>query len=120
MFFDEACLRDSCGVDAVTEYMEVLLPGAISVWSQLASAFQVLLLFCVLQFGEIPNPKRGWLSKLMYGLYMLMAAAQWVCVFLALVVAFQSYLSLEHQYRHCMVELDREALNRASRQPEAI
>ena len=45
-----------------------------------------------------------------YLLYMLLSVAQWVSVFLALVVVLQSYSSLESQYRPCMRELDHEAL----------
>lgn len=41
---------------------------------------------------------------------MLLMVAQWVSVFLALVVVLQSYSSLESQYRPCMRELDHEAL----------
>ena len=60
--------------------------------------------------NQIPNPKRGPLSFVCYLLYMLLSVAQWVSVFLALVVVLQSYSSLEYQYRPCMRELDHEAL----------
>ena len=60
--------------------------------------------------NQIPNPQRGPLSFVCYLLYMLLSVAQWVSVFLAVVVVLQSYSSLESQYRPCMVELDHEAL----------
>ena len=59
---------------------------------------------------QIPNPQRGPVSFACYLLYMLLAVAQWVSVFLALVVVLQSYSSLKSQYRPCMRELDHEAL----------
>ena len=59
---------------------------------------------------QIPNPQRDPVSFAMYLLYMLLAVAQWVSVFLALVVVLQSYSSLENQYRPCMRVLDHEAL----------
>ena len=46
----------------------------------------------------------------MYLLYMILGVVQWVSVFLALVVVFQSFFSLEFQYRPCMQELDQEAI----------
>ena len=59
---------------------------------------------------QIPNPQRGPVSFACYLLYMLLAVAQWVSVFLALVVVLQSYSSLKSQFRSCMRELDHEAL----------
>lgn len=59
---------------------------------------------------QIPNPQRGPVSFACYLLYMLLAVAQWVSVFLALVVVLLSYSSLKSQYRPCMRELDHEAL----------
>ena len=97
LIFEETCVQQLGGIDALNEYMEEFLPGAVSVWNQLTSAFQVLLLFCVLQFGEVctrlspppylvavlltlapppgassqvPNPKRDAVGLLMYLLYM--------------------------------------------------
>ena len=100
--FDEQCLIDKDGRDAVAEFMTDLLDG-LRFESICGTGLGYISLMMLLMLGGIPSIDNP-VSAFMWTLWMLCVLAQVVFTTLAEVAFILAYASLESQYRDCMVE----------------
>ena len=51
--FEESCLQDLCGIDAINEFAPSLINGGVGIMSHYLCLIQIFVLFCVLKFSEV-------------------------------------------------------------------